>query len=61
MRAFAAVLRAVGELNETPQMASTERAFEALQADDSVGAHAGRGGIGAKCLPSKRRKGTVLR
>ena len=61
MRAFAVVLRAVGELNETPQMASTERALEALQADDSVGAHAGRGGIGAKCLPNKRRKGTVLR
>ena len=42
-------------------MPSTERAFAALQAEDSVGAHAGRGGIGAKCLSNKRRKGTVLR
>jgi len=61
MRAFAAILRVVGELNESPQIPSTERAFEAPQADDSVVTPASRGGIGAKCLPNKRRKGTVLR
>jgi len=54
MRAFVAILRAVEELNESPQIPSTDHAFESPQADDSVVTPASREGIDEKCLPNNR-------